>query len=117
MGFAAIHVFPYSKRPGTAAATMPGQIDAGVKKQRSSRMMALSKRSAGHFRLEFLGRTMMVLWEDKSGDGLWSGHTANYLRVHAKGDERLAGKMLAVLIAEEYADGLRGEIVNGGYDG
>jgi len=117
MGFAAIHVFPYSKRPGTAAATMPGQIDAGVKKQRSSRMMALSKRSAGHFRLEFLGRTMMVLWEDKSGDGLWSGHTANYLRVYAKGDERLAGKMLAVLIAEEYADGLRGEIVNGGYDG
>jgi threonylcarbamoyladenosine tRNA methylthiotransferase MtaB len=117
MGFAAIHVFPYSKRPGTAAATMPGQIDAGVKKQRSSRMMALSKRSAGHFRSEFLGRTMMVLWEDKSGDGLWSGHTANYLRVYAKGDERLAGKMLAVLIAEEYADGLRGEIVNGGYDG
>jgi threonylcarbamoyladenosine tRNA methylthiotransferase MtaB len=96
---------------------MPGQIDAGVKKQRSSRMMALGKRSAGRFRSEFLGRTMMVLWEDKSGDGLWSGHTANYLRVYAKGDERLAGKMLAVLIAEEYADGLRGEIVNGGYDG
>ncbi len=117
MGFAAIHVFPYSKRPGTAAATMPGQIDAGVKKQRSARMMALGKRSAGHFRSVFLGRTMMVLWEDKSGDGLWSGHTANYLRVYAKGDERLAGKMLAVLIAEEYADGLRGEIVNGGYDG
>jgi threonylcarbamoyladenosine tRNA methylthiotransferase MtaB len=117
MGFAAIHVFPYSKRPGTAAATMPGQIDVKAKKRRSARMMALGKRSARRFRSEFLGRTMMVLWEDVSKGGLWSGYTANYLQVHARSDEGLAGKMLAVRIIEEYADGLRGEMVNGGYDG
>ena len=64
MGFAGIHVFPYSKRPGTPAAAMPGQIDDKVKKQRSARMMALGKRSAGRFRSQFLGRTMPVLWED-----------------------------------------------------
>jgi threonylcarbamoyladenosine tRNA methylthiotransferase MtaB len=117
MGFAGIHVFPYSKRPGTAAAAMPGQIDDKVKKQRSSRMMALGKRSARQFRSQFLGRTMVVLWEDDSGEGLWNGHTANYLRVHAQSDERLAGRMLAVKLAEEYADDLVGEIINGGYDG
>ncbi len=117
MGFAGIHVFPYSKRPGTPAATMPGQIDDKTRKQRSARMMALGKRSAGRFRSQFLGRTMPVLWEDISIDGLWSGHTANYLRVHAGSDERLAGKMLAVRVVEEYADGLWGEMVNGGYDG
>jgi len=117
MGFAAIHVFPYSKRPGTAAATMPGQIDDKVKKQRSSRIMALARRSARQFRSRFQGRTMMVLWEDDSGEGLWSGHTANYLRVYAQSDKNLANQMLAVKLVEEYADGLMGEIVNGGYDG
>jgi threonylcarbamoyladenosine tRNA methylthiotransferase MtaB len=117
MSFAGIHVFPYSKRPGTPAAEMPGQVDEKAKKQRSARTMSLGKRSAGRFRLQFLGRTMMVLWEDNSSDGLWSGHTANYLRVYAKSGERLAGKMLAARIVEEYADGLRGEMVNGGYDG
>jgi threonylcarbamoyladenosine tRNA methylthiotransferase MtaB len=117
MGFAAIHVFPYSKRPGTSAATMPGQIDDKVKKQRSSRMMTLARRSARQFQSQFLGRTMVVLWEDGSGEGLWSGHTANYLRVYAKSDKNLANQMLAVKLVEEYADGLVGEIVNGGYDG
>lgn len=116
-GFARIHVFPYSKRSGTSAATMPGQIDDKVKKQRSSRMMALARRSARRFRSQFLGRTMVVLWEEKSRGDLWSGHTANYLRVCAKSDDGLAGKMLAVRIVEEYADGLLGEMVNGGYDG
>jgi threonylcarbamoyladenosine tRNA methylthiotransferase MtaB len=117
MGFAGIHVFPYSKRPGTSAATMPGQIDDRVKKQRSARMMALGKRSARQFQSQFLGRTMVVLWEDDSGEGLWSGRAANYLRVFAKSDKNLANQMLAVKLVEEYADGLVGEIVNGGYDG
>jgi threonylcarbamoyladenosine tRNA methylthiotransferase MtaB len=117
MGFAGIHVFPYSKRPDTAAAAMPGQIDDRVKKQRSSGMMALARRSAREFRSRFLGQTMPVLWEDISDDGLWSGHTANYLRVCAKSEEGLAGKILPVRITEEYADALRGEMVNGGYDG
>jgi threonylcarbamoyladenosine tRNA methylthiotransferase MtaB len=116
-GFAGIHVFPYSKRPGTPAATMSGQIHDKVKKQRSAGMMALGQRSAGRFRSQFLGRTMPVLWEDSSGDGLWSGHTANYLRVYARSDGQVAGKMLAARIAEEYADGLGGEMVNGGCDG
>jgi len=115
--FAGIHVFPYSKRPGTSAAAMPGQIDDKTKKQRSARMMALGKRSAGRFRSQFLGRTMTVLWEDTSSDGLWSGRTANYLRVYAKSGERLSGRVLAARIIEEYADGLGGEIAKGGCDG
>jgi threonylcarbamoyladenosine tRNA methylthiotransferase MtaB len=96
---------------------MPGQVDDKAKKQRSARMIALGKRSAGRFRSQFLGRTMPVLWEDTSGDGLWIGHAANYLRVYAKSHERLSGEVLAVRIAEEYADGLGGEMVKGGCDG
>jgi threonylcarbamoyladenosine tRNA methylthiotransferase MtaB len=117
MGFAGMHVFPYSKRPGTAAAVMPGHIDVKVKKQRSARMMALARRSARQFRSQFQGRTMTVLWEDDSGEGLWSGHTANYLRVYAQSDKNPANQMLAVKLVAEYADDLVGEIVNGGYDG
>jgi threonylcarbamoyladenosine tRNA methylthiotransferase MtaB len=117
MGFAAIHVFPYSRRPGTMAAEMPGQVDDRTRKRRSARMMALGQRGAGRFRSRFLGRTMPVLWEDRSADGLWSGHTANYLRVYVKTGEDLAGRLLAVRVVEEYADGLRGELMNGGCDG
>jgi threonylcarbamoyladenosine tRNA methylthiotransferase MtaB len=117
VGFAAIHVFPYSKRPGTLATTMPGQVDDKAKKRRSARMMGLGKRSARRFRSQFLGRTVPVLWEDISEDGLWSGHTANYLRVYAKSDEDVAGRILAARIMEEYADGLGGEMVNGGCNG
>ena len=117
MGFAGIHVFPYSRRPGTPAAAMPAQVHDGLKKQRSARMAALGSRSAARFRSAFLGRTMAVLWEEVSAGGLWSGHTANYLRVYAPSREDLAGRVLAVLMTEEYADGVGGEIVNGGHHG
>ncbi|MDM8001094.1 MAG: MiaB/RimO family radical SAM methylthiotransferase [Dehalococcoidia bacterium] len=117
MDFARIHVFPYSKRPGTAAAVMPGQVDDGTRKHRSARMISLAQQSARRFRSRFLGRTLQVLWEDLSGEGFWRGHTGNYLPVYTKCPERLAGKSLAVRLCKEYADGLLGEIVNGGSDG
>jgi threonylcarbamoyladenosine tRNA methylthiotransferase MtaB len=117
MGFAGIHVFPYSRRPGTPAAAMPSQVHDGLKRQRGARMAALSSTSAARFRSAFLGRKMAVLWEEVSADGLWSGHAANYLRVYAPSREDLAGRVLAVLMTEEYADGVGGRIVNGGHHG
>jgi threonylcarbamoyladenosine tRNA methylthiotransferase MtaB len=117
MKFAAIHVFPYSRRPGTPAAAMPAQVQDGLKRQRGARMAALGRAAAARFRSAFPGRTMAVLWEEPSAGGLWTGHAANYLRVYARSGEDLAGRILAVRIAEEYADGVGGEIVNGGHHG
>ncbi len=117
MAFAGIHVFSYSRRPGTPAASMPDQVHHEVKKRRSSRMMALGGAAAAHYRSRFLGRTMAVLWEESSPDGLWTGHAANHLRVYARSQADLSGRVLAVRMTEEYADGVRGELVNGGHHG
>lgn len=102
-GFARIHVFPYSARPGTAAAAMPGQVPAVVKKQRRQQMLALAEESASRFRGRFLGRVMPVLFEQKSG-GLWSGLTDNYIRVYIKSDKDLSNRILPVKLERLYKD-------------
>jgi threonylcarbamoyladenosine tRNA methylthiotransferase MtaB len=95
MEFARIHVFPYSPRPGTEAATMSNQVGDRVRRERSQRMLALARESARNFRRKFLGKTMPVLWE-KQSDGVWSGLTDNYIRVYTRSDEDLTNRLLPV---------------------
>ena len=95
MGFARIHVFPYSPRQGTQAAQMPQQVGDKVKKQRTQRMLTLAEESAQNFRQQFLGETMMVLFEQRT-NGVWSGLTDNYIKVYTKSDEDLRNKLLPV---------------------
>jgi len=109
LGFARIHVFAYSPRPGTQAASMSGQIEAEVKKQRSQRMLALAEESARNFSQQFASKTMPVLWEKRS-NGLWSGLTNNYIKVYTKSNYDLTNKLLPVRLSEVYRDGLWGEI-------
>ena len=106
-GFARIHVFPYSRRPGTEAAGMPDQVSEKVKKKRVQKMLALAEESAHDFKQCFLGRTMTVLWEQKSG-GVWSGYTANYIRVYNKNNEDLANQLIPVKLQSIYKDGVWG---------
>jgi threonylcarbamoyladenosine tRNA methylthiotransferase MtaB len=108
MGFARIHVFPYSPRPGTQAAQMPGQVSTRVKKQRSQKMLALAEESAQNFRKRFLGMTLPVLWEQKS-NGIWSGLTDNYIRVYTQSSEDLTNKITDVNLERLYKDGVWGE--------
>jgi threonylcarbamoyladenosine tRNA methylthiotransferase MtaB len=108
MGFARIHVFPFSPRPGTEAAKMKGQVGASIKKQRGQKMLALAEKSSRSFRKQFLGRTMLVLWEQKS-NGVWSGLTGNYIRVYAKSNEDLTNKIADVKLEKLYKDGVWGD--------
>ncbi|MBN1994448.1 MAG: tRNA (N(6)-L-threonylcarbamoyladenosine(37)-C(2))-methylthiotransferase MtaB [Anaerolineae bacterium] len=83
---AKLHIFRYSRREGTAAARMKGQVPAPVAQERSQRMHALNATLERAFRQKFIGRTMPVLWESSEvfGFGLqWSGLTNNYARVVA----------------------------------
>ena len=105
MNFARIHVFPYSRRPGTEAADMPEQVSEGVKKERVQKMLALAGESARSFQERFLGRTMPVLWEQKSG-GVWSGYTGNYIRVYTKSREDLTNQLIKVKLDSIYKDGV-----------
>jgi len=84
--FARIHVFPYSPRAGTKAARLPDSVRNEVKKQRSDRMLTLADECIKHFGQQFLGRIMLVLFEQKE-NGLWSGLTDNYIRVNVESRE------------------------------
>jgi threonylcarbamoyladenosine tRNA methylthiotransferase MtaB len=99
MDFARIHVFSYSPRPGTRAATMPRQVDDKARRERSRRMLALGRACVRNFRKMFLGKTVMVLWE-KETCGVWSGLTDNYIRAHTTSDEDLTNQLLPVKLAE-----------------
>lgn len=108
--FARIHVFSYSPRQGTQAAQLPDQVGDKVKKQRSQKMLALARESAQNFSQQFLGKTVPVLWE-KQSDGIWSGHTDNYIKVYTTSDENLTNKLLPVKLVEVRGGGVWGEVV------
>jgi threonylcarbamoyladenosine tRNA methylthiotransferase MtaB len=105
IGFARIHVFSYSARPGTAASVMPGQVGDRVKKERSREMLKLAGESAAAFHKMFLGQTLTVLWEQQV-DGLWNGLTDNYIRVYIKSDEDLTNRITEVKLEKQYKDGV-----------
>jgi threonylcarbamoyladenosine tRNA methylthiotransferase MtaB len=85
MDFAGLHVFRYSRRPGTAAARMRGQVRDEAKKERSARLIALSDELERSFAERQVGETMTVLWEQVAGateDGFINvGYTDSYVRV------------------------------------
>jgi threonylcarbamoyladenosine tRNA methylthiotransferase MtaB len=107
MQFARVHVFPFSPRPGTAAATMTGQIPESVKKERGKQMLSLSRESLKSFQTQFLGRTLEVLWEQTSG-GVWSGLTGNYIRVYTRSRDDFTNRLLPVKLMKLYKDGVWG---------
>ena len=110
MGFAALHIFPYSPRPGTRAARLPNAVEDGERKQRIHPMLDLANRSSRLFRERFLGQEMNVLWEGKK-DGIWFGLTDNYLRVFLASQEQLANELLTTNLVALHDGGLWGELI------
>lgn len=93
-----IHVFPYSKRPGTPAATMPGQVPEQVKAERVARLETLCERLHSEFVESNRGIKEKVLFESKEKDGSMSGYTGNYIRITRPYDESLVGRLTEVTI-------------------
>ena len=88
-----IHVFPYSKRPGTPAATMPYQVSETVKKARVAELEGLCEKLHGEFVQANSGIRAEVLWESKEKGGSMSGYTGNYIRLSRPWDPALSGKI------------------------
>ena len=80
VGFARIHVFPYSPRPGTPAAAMPGQLSEAVKQARSRELIALGREVALCYHRQWIGRETVLLPEEQV-DGCWEGYSPEYLRI------------------------------------
>jgi threonylcarbamoyladenosine tRNA methylthiotransferase MtaB len=113
--FAKLHIFRYSRREGTAAASFPGQIPHQVVTERSRLMHALGARLERAFQRRFVGRTMGVLWETYESDGegyLWKGLTNNYLRVSAPGGPDLRNTITPTRLNAHGPSGLAGQIMN-----
>ncbi len=97
IGFARIHVFPYSPRPATAATLFPGAVSESVKKERVQKMLELAAQCEDSFRAAFTGRKRQVLWENQDSKGFWNGWTDNYIPVKIKGTG-LANQVQSVTI-------------------
>ncbi len=113
-GFANIHVFPFSPRPGTTAAKMPEQVRCQVKKECAQRMLELARYRRHSFYAQFLGRTMPVLWEKETnfGSGMYSGLTDNYIRVFTQSEKPLTNRIAPVKLDGFYNQGMWGELVS-----
>jgi len=109
-GFAKVHVFPYSVRPGTAAEEMPGQVPPERKKERMARMLALAERAERDFRSAHLGARGTVLWE-RPKDGMGQGLTDNYLRVLCPEGAALRNRFSEVEMVGIVPEGLVGRLV------
>lgn len=112
--FCKVHGFHYSKRPGTAAASMKGHLDGNTKNDRITRLLDAGERSAREFFAGCLqrGEERTVLFEEWD-DGFITGYTENYIKVYAEGGEEHLNSFQKVRLLEEYKEGMKGEIING----
>ena len=106
--FADMHIFPYSRRPGTPADKMPGQHNNAVKESRSRAAIAVAEEMSKAYRESWVGRTLEVLFEEKDGD-FYTGHAPNYVKVYAEG-ENLHNEIRAVTVTGVYQDGVIGTV-------
>ena len=101
IGFAHIHVFPFSPREGTKAWNMEGQIDGAVKAARTAELRGISDEMEKARAEEFVGKNVQVLLERQLEDGTWEGYCREYIRVIVSADPALqAGKIVDVNIRE-----------------
>ncbi|HOM01617.1 MAG TPA: tRNA (N(6)-L-threonylcarbamoyladenosine(37)-C(2))-methylthiotransferase MtaB [Acetivibrio sp.] len=112
--FARMHIFKYSRRKGTPAASYPDQVSPQKKEERSRRLIELSSRMTLQYNKSFTGRILPVLFEQevKEKEGFMEGLTPNYIRVECRGNRDLEGKIFNVLLKDTKDDYIIGEIVS-----
>lgn len=97
------HIFKYSKREGTKAAVMQGQIPEQIKAKRSARLIELGEKNRRAYEESFLGKTVEVLVEEKSdvnGNEMWTGHTKEYMKIALESEKNLQNCILNVQIKD-----------------
>ena len=97
--FYKMHVFKYSPRKGTKAAVMPNQIDGNKKEERSRRLIELSNQNEKAYNEQYIGKEVEVLFEEEK-NGIWQGHTKNYILAHYKTEENMENKLIKLQCKE-----------------
>ena len=102
IGFYEMHIFKYSKRKGTIAAELPGQVPDHIKTERSNVLLELERQQSREFRAFYIGREVEVLFEETkviNGVPYQLGHTKDYVKVALQSSEELANQMRMVKIS------------------
>ena len=111
VGFARIHVFPYSARPDTPAAAMSGQLPAAVREERSRKLIAVGSAVAGEYLNSWIGLESVFLPEEQV-NGCWEGYTPEYIRVRMKpGSPCISGMPVRIRLTSVESRAMRGEII------
>ena len=108
--FYKMHVFKYSKRKGTPAAKMPNQIDGNKQEERSKKLIEMSDKNEQEYNLQYINKKVQVLFEEER-NGIYSGHTQNYMLVYAKSNENIENKILNVTCKRIENNNLIGDII------
>ena len=109
--FSALHVFPYSIRRGTLAASMKNQVSAETKKARVDTLLDLSTLLEQRYAKKMLGKTLKLLVENYHKEtGYVHGYTTNYIKVHVPGRPEMVNTIIPVRITEVTRDVIKGEI-------
>ncbi|MPM67442.1 Threonylcarbamoyladenosine tRNA methylthiotransferase MtaB [bioreactor metagenome] len=104
-----MHIFKYSPRKGTPAATMENQIDPQMKQFRSDKLLNLNKENFNKFASKFVGQELDVLFEQSVEQNRYEGLTSNYIRVVVETDKDIQGQILKTKILDvknEYVEGV-----------
>jgi len=109
VGFLKIHVFPYSERPGTPAASMPGKIPADIAKERAEILKKLGHQCALGYTQPFVGSVERVLVEKVNEKGICEGRGEHYFPVRFQGDASVRGQLVEVRVTKAFADYVTGE--------
>ena len=107
--FSLVHIFPYSRRDGTPAASMPGQHGNAVKEARAARAAQVAAQLEAEYDEAMVGQVYPVLFEQVE-HGHYTGHAPNYVKVYAKGED-LHNEIRPVKITGLFRDGVLGELV------
>lgn len=117
--FSRIHVFPYSARPGTAAARFPGAVPPEVLAQRRDSLLSIARRQRDAFQRASLGQVREALMEGSrsEGSGWLKGTTDNFLPVWLRGGLALRGQRLPVRLLRRWKEGIVAETLGSGAGG
>ena len=86
--FYKMHIFKYSPRKGTKAAEMKNQVNGNIKEERSKKLIELSDENEKEYNEKYIGKEVEILFEEEK-EGLYKGHTQNYILAYYKTDKKV----------------------------
>ena len=106
-----LHVFTYSERLNTLAASLPNAVPMHIRKQRNQTLRNLSLKLMHHFRSQFENTTRKVLFESENKNGMMEGYSDNYLRISLPFDESMINKIIPIKIQEQKMSNTQSEVL------